>query len=62
MKPAIQGWYPSPATWQSAVSVQFNEQLELRINNILQQGVFHYTEDNFLTDNLLKKIEVSCGI
>jgi len=45
MKPAIQGWYPPPASWQSTVSVHFNDKLQLRINNILQQGVFHYTED-----------------
>lgn len=62
MKPAIQGWYPAPATWQSAVSVHLNDKLELRISNFLQQGVFHYTEDNFLTENILKTIEVSCGI
>lgn len=62
MKPAVQAWYPSPATWQSAVSVHLNENLELRINNILQKGVFHYTEDDFLTDNLIKKIEVNCGL
>lgn len=62
MKSAVQGWYPSPATWQSAVSVHFNDNLNLRINNFLQQGVFHYTEDDFLTETILRKIEVSCGI
>lgn len=62
MKSAVQGWYPSPATWQSAVSVHLNDNLNLRINNFLQQGVFHYTEDDFLTETILKKIEVSCGI
>lgn len=62
MKPAIQGWSPAPATWQSAVSAHLNDKLELRISNFLQQGVFHYTEDNFLTDRILKIIEASCGI
>ena len=62
MKSAIQGWYPAPATWQSAVSVHLNHKLELRINNFLQQGVFHYTEDNFLTENIFKTVEASCGI
>ena len=60
MKPAIQGWYPTPASWQSAVSSHLNSRLELRINNILQKGIFHYTEDNFLTEQLLKIIEDNC--
>ena len=62
MKPALQEWYPVPASWQSVVSVHLNDRLELRINNILQQGVFHYTEKDFLTENIFKTIEVCCGV
>lgn len=62
MKPAIQGWHPAPSSWQSAVSVHVNDKLELRINNFLQKGVFHYTEDNFLTSNIIKIVEDNCVI
>lgn len=60
MKSAIQGWYPTPVSWQQVVNVHFNKNLELKLSNILQTGVFHYTEDNFLTETMLRKIEVSC--
>jgi len=57
MKAGVQGWYPIPPTWQQAVGVHFNKKLELKLSNILQTGVFHYTEDNFLTESILKKIK-----
>jgi hypothetical protein len=60
MKAGIQGWAPVPVSWQQAVGVHFNENLQLKLSNNLQTGVFHYTEDNFLTESILKKIEASC--
>lgn len=60
MKPGIQGWYPAPTSWQQVVGMHFNKKLELKLSNILQNGVFHYTEDNFLTESILKKIEDCC--
>lgn len=57
MKVGIQGWNPAPTSWQEAVGVHINEKLELKLSNYLQTGIFHYTEDNFLTETLVKKIE-----
>lgn len=57
MKPAIQNWHDIPETWQSATSVQFTDGAELKISNFLQTGVFHYTENDFLTDDIIKKLE-----
>jgi len=62
MKPALQNWYPVPSSWQSAVNVHLNSKLELRINNCLQHGVFHYTEDNFLNQSIFQIVEENCGI
>ena len=57
MKPAIQNWHDIPDTWQLATSVQFTDKAELKISNFLQTGVFHYTENDFLTDDIIKKLE-----
>ncbi len=47
MKPAIQKWNTVPKSWQDVVSVSYDTNLV--VGNVLQTGVFHYTEDNFLT-------------
>lgn len=58
MKPAIQGWDIIPNSWQTSVIVENEEQLKL--SNFVQTGVFHYTEDKFLTDELILKLEKAC--
>ena len=57
MKPAIQNWHDIPDTWQSATTMQFTDDADLKISNFLQTGVFHYTENDFLTDDIIKKLE-----
>ncbi len=57
MKPAIQNWHDIPDTWQSATTMQFTDHADLKISNFLQTGVFHYTENDFLTDDIIKKLE-----
>lgn len=58
MKPALQGWDPTPESFLSQSIVNFNSKHELFINNIRQTGVFHYVEDAFLTDDILRKLNV----
>ena len=58
MKPALQGWDPVPDSYLSQVMVNFNSKKELFINNIRQGGVFHYVEDEFLTDQIIEKLNV----
>jgi hypothetical protein len=58
MKPALQGWDPIPESVLSQTIVNFNSRRELFLNNIKQSGVFHYVEDKFLTDQLLRKLNV----
>lgn len=59
MKPAIQGWSPVPNKWIDNVSYTFDKDLQLKISNCLQTGVFHYTENDFLTDDIIYKLESS---
>ncbi len=58
MKPALQGWDPVPHSCLSQCLVNFNDNKELYINNFRQYGVYHYVEDEFLTDQIIKKLNV----
>ncbi len=53
MKPAIQGWSKSYAKWKDVVGHYITEDKKLNIGNFNQTGVFHYTEDDFLTNDIL---------
>jgi len=58
MKPAIQNWKEGVTKWQNRVGVYLTDDLKLKIGNHLQTTVFHYTEDDFVTDNIIGKYEV----
>jgi len=57
MKPAIQGWENTPGNWRDVVGSYFSLNKQLTVGNFLQTGVFHYTEDDFLTKEMLSMIE-----
>lgn len=56
MKPIVQGWYNKPEKWTRVTGRYFTEG-KLFLGNYLQTRVLHYVEDEFLTDELLKKME-----
>lgn len=56
MKPAIQGWDNNPGKWRDVVAAYFNTSGQLTVGNFLQTGVFHYTEDEFLTSDVLSTL------
>jgi len=56
MKPIVQGWYNKPEKWTKVTGRYFTEG-KLFLGNYLQTRVLHYVEDEFLTDELLKKME-----
>jgi len=58
MKPGLQGWQSTPATWQGVVGVYLTDSLRLKIGNHLQEGVFHYTENDFVTAEIIRKYEL----
>jgi len=57
MKPAIQGWKEGVTRWQNRVGTYLTDDLKLKIGNHLQSTVFHYTEDDFVTDEMIRKYE-----
>jgi len=63
MKPKVQNWNKNFSdNWQSRVGVYLDENCKLTIGNYRQSGVFHYTEDDFVTDDIIKKYEKLLGI
>lgn len=53
MKPALQGFSTIPTKWTDVLPCYFDENCNLTVGNIQQQGLFHYVEDEFLTDRML---------
>lgn len=63
MKPKIQNWYDNFAyRWQDRLGVYLDSELKLKIGNYQQNGVFHYTEKDFVTNDIIKKYETVLGI
>jgi hypothetical protein len=60
MKPAIQNWSPVPSTWQNIVPFNFNNG-KITVGNHRQNYLFHYVEKDFLTDDMIKQLEVVYG-
>jgi len=60
MKSRIQGWAEPTDSWMQSVAVYFDNDCRLKIGNFQQQGVFHYTEKEFLTDVIVNKLELAC--
>jgi hypothetical protein len=58
MKPALQGWDPTPVSWLNQMMINFNDRRELYFNNFKQSGIVHYVEDQFLTDQIIEKLNV----
>ncbi len=56
MKPAIQGWKEIPLKWNHVLGSYFDDECNLIVGNIKQQGLFHYVEEEFLTDDILSKL------
>lgn len=57
MKPHIQGWKNLKTYWQDKVGVYLTPDLQLKIGNHRQDTIFHYTENDFVTDSIIEKYE-----
>ncbi len=57
MKKEVQGWRDYTYSWKNSVVENFSSNGELKISNFQQFGVFHYTENRFLTDKIIKILE-----
>jgi len=60
MKPYAQNWRQPRSSWQHTVNSYFTNDLELYVGNYKQEGIFHYTEKDFLDNaNIIDKLESS---
>lgn len=59
MKPYVQGWKTVPESWQESVGIYYNNKCQLKIGNFKQSGIFHYTENNFMNKNIIRKLELA---
>ena len=57
MKPRIQNYQSQLKLWTEQLDYNLTAQNELFVANIKQKGIFHYVEDNFLTDKMLEQLK-----
>lgn len=63
MKAYSQDWKKMTSSrWQDQVGVYLNSNLQLKIGNYRQHGIFHYTEKDFLTDCIEDTYKKCLGI
>lgn len=55
MKPKIQNWRNPMNRWQDMVGVYVNNNCNIKLGNHLQRGIFHYTENDFVTPDIINK-------
>jgi hypothetical protein len=53
MKPHVQNWTNIPNRWQDVAGVYLSDNCELKIGNYLQDKIFHYTENDFVTNEII---------
>ena len=61
MKPNLQNWNDVPKKWTDKVSTTVNKQGELVVGNVLQKNIFHYVENEFLSEKIVKGLE-TCSL
>ena len=57
MRSAIQGWENSQANWRNTVNYVLNSKGDFVVGNIKQSKLFHYIEKEFLTDDIITRLE-----
>ena len=58
MKPHCQDWYEVPDKWTNVLGTYITKDKTMLIGNFLQQNVLHYVEPEFLTDRVIKQLEL----
>ena len=57
MKGRVQNWSYEKDRWMDITPVYLNDQCQLKVGNYSQEGIFHYTEKDFLNDNVYYKYQ-----
>jgi hypothetical protein len=57
MKPNVQDWDTIPVRWTNFADFYVTDDFKLFVNQYKQNKIFHYTENEFLIDDILKILE-----
>jgi len=57
MKNHAQDWQAVRTSWLKQVGIYLTKDLDLIIGNYLQTGIFHYVENDFVTDDIISAYE-----
>lgn len=57
MKPAVQGWSLSVASWRNTIPYTFTKTGKLTVGNITQNYLFHYVEKDFIDEDIINKLK-----
>lgn len=57
MKPKIQNWKADVQQWTAYIDYNLNKKKELAVGNIIQTGIFHYVEDNFINKQIMENLK-----
>jgi hypothetical protein len=57
MKPNIQDWDTIPTRWTDFADFYITNNFKLFVNQYKQHKIFHYTENEFLVDDIIKILE-----
>lgn len=55
MKSQIQNWKNPKTSWQDCVDTYITKNCKIKIGNHLQDGIFHYTENNFVDERIINR-------
>jgi len=58
MKPHLQSWQSVSENWVDDCMVTLDKNCNLKINNFYQYNLFHYVEEKFLSNKILKTLEI----
>lgn len=57
LKPHIQNWNNVPTHCAEKINLNHDAQCRIKVDHFMQQGILHYVEPEFLTNDLLKNLE-----
>lgn len=55
MKSHIQNWTKPTDRWQDCLGVYINRNCEIKLGNFAQSGILHYTENDFVTPEIIER-------
>lgn len=62
MKSKVQNWSNSKESWQDCVHTYISKDHGIIVGNYLQTGIFHYTEDSFVTEQIINKYRLLLNV